>query len=238
MTVEDQRLGRASRLIRRDARLRQTDLPTSRFVTQEIEAGRAGALRLDDLRTHFAAMGAKAQLTVWWNGAALDRLVDRAHAQIVEAAAVVLTRSGFRVRVEHSFNDYGERGSIDLFAGHDQARAVFVGEAKSEWGSLEETLRRQDMKVRLAAKLAHEAFGWRPRIVANVLVLPDDSTSRRVVQRHNATLHAYAMRARDIRAWMHRPDRSIAGIWFLSNAALVRHESSETGESGVSRSTG
>jgi hypothetical protein len=236
--VDDQRLARASRLIRRDLRLRQTDLPTSRFITQEIEAGRAGALRLDEVRTHFAALGAKAQLAVWWNGAALDRLVDQAHAQVVEIAAGTLARAGFRVKTELTFNQYGERGSIDLFAGHDQARAVFVGEAKSEWGSLEETLRRQDVKVRLAGLLAPEAFGWRARHVASVLVLPDDSTSRRVVQRYGATLAGYALRSREIRAWLREPNRSAAGIWFLSNAALVRHESGEIADSPVTGRTG
>lgn len=236
--IEDARLSRVSRLIRRDAGLRQRDLSTSRFVCQEIEAGRAGDLRLEDLRAHFSALGARAQFIVWWNGAALDRLVDRAHAQVVEGAATVLTRNGFRVRPEHTFNDYGERGSIDLFAGREEERAIFVGEAKSEWGSLEETLRRQDVKVRLSGKLAEEAFGWRPRLVASVLILPDDSTSRRVVNRHTATLQQYSLRARAIRAWLHHPDRSIAGIWFLSNAALVRHESGETAESSVSGGTG
>jgi hypothetical protein len=224
--------------LRRRSRLRQTDLRSSRFVTQEIEAGRAGALRLNDVLTHFAALGATAQLTVWWNGAALDRLVDHAHAQIVESAAAVLSRNGFRVRPEHTFNEYGDRGSIDLFAGHDQTRAVFVGEAKSEWGSLEETLRRQDLKVRLAPKLARDAFGWRPRYVANILVLPDDSSTRRVVERHAATLSEYVHRSREIRLWLHRPDRSLAGIWFLSNAALVRHESGEMAKSDVSGRTG
>jgi hypothetical protein len=238
VTAEDAQLARFSRLIRRETRLRQTDLRTSRFVTQEIEAGRAGALRLDDVRRHFAALGAKARVAVWWHGATLDRLLDSVHAEIVEAAGRVLVRNGFRLRTEYTFNDYGDRGSIDLFAAHDEARAIFVGEAKSEWGSLEETLRRQDLKVRLAPQLARDAFGWRPQILASVLVLPDDSSSRRVVGRHSATLKGYALRSREIRGWMRRPNRSIGGIWFLSNAALVRHEPSEIAESSVSGSNG
>ena len=238
VTVEDQRLARSSRLIRRATHLRQIDLRTPRFITQEIEAGRAGELRLDDLRAHFAALGAKAQLTVWWNGAALDRVFDQAHAQVLELASGVLTRTGFRLKAEYTFNDYGDRGSIDLFAAHDECRAVFVGEAKSEWGSLEETLRRQDLKVRLAPKLAREAFGWRPRVIASVLVLPNDRTARRVVDRHDATFAAYSARAADIRRWLANPVTNLAAIWFVSNAALVRRESAETGRFRVSGRTG
>jgi hypothetical protein len=229
VTPDDDRLARASRLIRRDLRLRQTDLSTSRFVTQEIEAGRAGALRLDELRTHFAALGAKAQLTVWWNGAGLDRLLDTRHAQVVDVAADYLPRFHFRVLTEYSFNDFGERGSIDIFGGREDVRALFVGEAKSEWGSLEETLRRQDIKRRLAAKLAKDAFGWRPSVIASVLIFPDDRTARRTAVRYAATLAGYPSRGREIRAWLRRPSEDIGGIWFLSNAGTVRHRISGTG---------
>jgi hypothetical protein len=51
----------------------------------------------------------------------------------------------------------GERGSIDILAAHDACRAVFVGEVKSEWGSMEETNRRLDVKVRLVPDVSVEA---------------------------------------------------------------------------------
>jgi hypothetical protein len=221
---DDDRLAKSSRLIRRENGLRQADLSTARFVTQEIEAGRAGRLRVDQVLAHFAALDAKAQITVWWNGAALDRLIDQAHAQVVNATALILPRYGFRVLTEFTFNEYGERGSIDVFAAHDALRAVFVGEAKSEWGSLEETLRRQDLKVRLAPKLAEQAFGWRPKCVASVLLFPRDRTAQRVAERYRPSLANYPARARAIRAWLHRPAGKLGGIWFVSNAALGRRE--------------
>jgi len=178
----------------------------------------AGRLRLDQVRAHFAGLGAKAQVTVWWNGAALDRLIDERHAEVVNAAAVVLAAHGFVVKTEFSFNDFGDRGSIDLFAANDANRALFVGEAKSEWGSLEETLRRQNLKTRLARKLAEEAFGWRPERVASVLVFPDDRTCRRVADKYRASLASYAGRGREIRAWLRTPTGDLGGIWFLTNA--------------------
>jgi len=148
--------------------------------------------------------------------------LDARHAEIVDAVAEILQANGFVTRAEHSFNEYGERGSIDVFAGHETAEAVFVGEAKSEWGSLEETLRRQDMKVRLAPKLAESAFGWRPKTIASVLVFANDRTSRRTADRYSAALTDYPARAREIRAWLRSPVASLGGIWFVTNAGLGR----------------
>jgi hypothetical protein len=138
MALDDERLARASRALRRRKGLRQVDLPTSRAIAQDIEAGRIGSLRVDQLRAHFASLGAAVRLTAWWEGAALDRLLDQEHAAVVEALAHELQRRHFRVMTEFSFSEFGERGSIDVFGGLDLRRAVFVGEAKSEWGSIEE----------------------------------------------------------------------------------------------------
>ncbi len=160
------------------------------------------------------------------------------HVPGSRAAAAALPPFGFQVITEFTFNEYGERGSIDLFAGNEAARAIFVGEAKSEWGSLEETLRRQDLKARLAPKLCHDAFGWRPEAIASILLFPRDRTAQRIAERHRSSLVHYPARARAIRAWLRRPAGNIGGIWFVSNAALVRHESDETGESRVSGRTG
>lgn len=218
MRPEDERLARISRSLRRERGVRQADLTTSRYIAQEIEAARAGALQLDHVRAHFSGLGAKPQMTIWWNGAALDRLLDRDHAAIVEEGSSILPTYGFPVRTEYSFSDYGERGSIDVFAGRDDVRAVFVGEAKSEWGSIEETLRRQDAKVRLAPKLARSACGWTPQFVASVLMFPNDRTSRRIADRYRATLAGYPGRGREIRAWLRQPTDNLGGIWFLTNA--------------------
>ncbi len=218
MGAEDDRLAQASRALRRELGLRQQDLGTTRYAAQEIEAGRSGGLRVDLVRSHFAGLGARAQLNVWWHGAAIDRLLDADHAGVVEETSSILPKYGFRVKTEYSFSDYGERGSIDIFAGRDDVQAAFVGEAKSTWGSLEETLRRQDMKVRLAPKLARAAFGWTPKVVASVLIFPDDRSARRIADRYAATLAGYPVRARVIRAWLRQPTGPLGGIWFLTNA--------------------
>ena len=230
MRLDDDRLANASRLLRRRQALRQADLTTSRFVAHEIEAGRAGRLRIDHVRGHFAGLDATLRVSAWWNGAALDRLIDERHAAVVERTARTLAAYGFRVATEVSFNEYGDRGSIDVFAGHVPMRAAFVGEAKSEWGSLEETIRRLDVKIRIAPKLALTTFGWRAAFVAGVLIFPEDRTARRIADRYAATLGAsFPARGREVRRWLRQPSGDVRGIWFLTDAETDRHVRKRSG---------
>ena len=187
-------------------------------LTHAIESAAIGPLRVEELRAHFAALGAKVRITAWWNGASLDRLIDTRHAEIVERLVSVLHSLGWEVRTEVSFSEYGERGSIDVCAGRSDASAVFVGEAKSEWGSIEETLRTHDVKTRLAPKISERVFGFKPRNIASALVFPDEMTARRIADQHAATLDAsYPARARALRRWLVRPSGLIRAVWFLSN---------------------
>jgi hypothetical protein len=104
-----------------------------------------------------------------------------------------------------------------VMALHSAELACGVMEIKTRFGSIEETIRRLDVKARLAPKSCADRFGVRPRTVSRLLILPDDVTLRRVAARHEATLGAaFPDRARDIRAWLRRPDRAISGLWFLS----------------------
>jgi hypothetical protein len=83
---------------------------------------------------------------------------------------------------------------------------------------MEEMNRTLDIKVRLAPRLWQERFGWHPRIVGRVLILPEDRSIRRIVERHAATMATvYPARSREVRAWLRRPDRALRGIWFLSD---------------------
>lgn len=116
-----------------------------------------------------------------------------------------------------SFARYGERGSIDVLGAYRPTLTVVVCEVKASLGSLEETNRTLDVKERLAPIIAVERFGFRPRFVARVLILPDDRTIRRIIDRHSTPMRVvYPARSREVRAWLHRPDRPLRGIWFLS----------------------
>jgi hypothetical protein len=221
MSADDERLGLLLRTIRRHSSQTQEGLAAAAGVpvrdVMKVEAGRVGEVRLDRVRRLFLAAGGQARLTAWWNGAAADRLLDARHAALVERATQILTRRGWQIAVEATFSEYGERGSIDLLGAYPKLRTVAVCEIKTSIGSLEETNRMLDIKVRLAPKLVVERFGWRPTHVGRLLVLPDDSTIRRIVTRHAATMDSlYPARSRDVRAWLREPDQPIRGIWFLS----------------------
>lgn len=151
-----------------------------------------------------------------FRGAELDRLMDEGHAALVGAVASRLQSLGWEVRPEVSFAVFAERGSIDLVAWHAASGTLLVIEVKTELVSLEETLRRHDAKVRLASKVVAERFGWQPSRVARLLVLPDGTTPRRQVTRHDGVLRtAYPLRGRALRAWLMEPSGSIAGLAYL-----------------------
>jgi transcriptional regulator with XRE-family HTH domain len=220
---DDERLGRLLRLTRHRAGLTQVELARSAQIgvrdIRLIEAGNVGDVRVASLRRAFDATGGRAKVTAWWNGAAADRLLDEAHASIGEIAARLFVRRGWRAVPEVTFSEFGERGSIDLFASHERTRSVAVGEIKTAFGSLEETNRMLDVKVRLAPKIAERVFGWRPRFLGRLLIVPNESTPRRIIDRHAATMNAiYPGRSSEVRAWLRNPDSSISAIWFVSIA--------------------
>jgi len=226
LALDDDRLAKASRLLRREKRLRQTDMVAagrSRGFVIKLESGALSDLRVGDVRNHFAALGASVRLNVWWNGAALDRLLDERHAAVVDVLIGQLARYGWRSEAELSFSEFGERGSIDVFAAHAASRMACVCEAKSEWGSIEETLRRLSVKIRLAPKLCRDTFGFSPRSVGAVLAFPEDRTARRIAARHSATIgQAFPARGHEIREWLRRPAGPLRGLWFLSNVDPIR----------------
>lgn len=221
---EDERIARLLRTIRRHERYRQADIATlagvSRGSVVELEAGRAGSIRLDHVRRIFDAAGGRAHLTVLWHGAAADRLLDERHATLVELAVAQLQRRGWRAEVEVSFSEFGERSSIDVLGLHARRRAVAVCEVKSEIGSIEETNRVLDAKVRLAPKVVTTRVGWSPEVTGRILVLAETSTNRRIVRAHALTFASlYPGTTGDVKAWLRAPMVDLGGLWFLSDVA-------------------
>ena len=224
MNADDERLGELFRALRKLHGYSQRRIALLSGVPRDdvvkIEAGRAGTVRLERIRRCFETLDARLKTTAWWRGAAADRLLDEAHAGLVENIISLLVRRGWDALSEVTFADYGERGSIDVFAGHERTASVLVGEVKASIGSLEETNRTVDTKVRLAPKICLARFGWRPATVSRVLILPNDRTLRRVIERHGQTMAAiYPHRSRDVRAWLWRPSGAISAIWFVSDGA-------------------
>ena len=222
MHRHDARLAELVRLIRRQAHHTQLQLAVLARVPlndlKKIEAGDAGAVKLSRARDVLEAEGARGRLVPWWNGAAADRLLDSRHAALVERVVALLMRRGWDVHVEISFSEWGERGSIDILALRRAEGVAIAIEVKSAIGSLEETNRALDAKVRLAPVVVKDRFGWRPRAVARLLVVPNTSSVRRIIAAHAATMDVvYPARSREVRAWLRRPESALSGIWFVSD---------------------
>jgi transcriptional regulator with XRE-family HTH domain len=219
--MRDERVGAALRAIRVRSRLRQVDLASKAGLSQStvsrIERGRIHMLRLEVVRAAFEALGSDLVITPRWNGAALDRLLDQRHA-LLSADVLRLARvAGWDVAPEVSFSRYGERGSIDLLGTRPSDRAAVVVEIKTELGSIEDTQRRLDMKVRLAPAIVFERLAWRPSILG-LLVLPEGRATRLQLERHRVLLSAaFPARGWAVRRWLQNPDGHLAGLWVLSN---------------------
>ena len=216
------RFGRGVRALRLRRRLRQKDLAAAALVSPtivaRIERGLGGSIpaRKLDLVAH--ALGATTDLRLNWNGEALDRLLDSAHARIVDLVAERLRRLGWEVVLEATFSIRGERGSIDLLAWHAGARTVLVIEVKSVVPDIQAMLVSLDRKTRLAVEVARPR-GWAPAAVGRLLVIGDTRTNRRRVAALTATFATeFPSRAVEVRRWLERPTAMapLHGLWFVS----------------------
>ncbi len=233
MTRDDDRLAQASRALRRRAHLSQQQLAGPRLSRRRqhlLADGQAGRLQLDDIREHFRKLGATVRVTAWFDGATLDRLIDAEHAAVMDAAVRELTRYQWPAAAEVTFSEWGERGSIDVFAGREAERVVIVGEIKSAWGSIEQTLRSIDVKVRLAPAIAEKRFGWKPFVVSALLIFPEDPTARRIARQHATTLNTvFPARNLAIRRWLRKPSGPLRGLWFLSDVRKIEPSDRDRG---------
>jgi transcriptional regulator with XRE-family HTH domain len=238
--MDDQRIGRSLRVLRQRRGMRQGDLAAAAGVAQslisEIEAGGVERVRLDVLRRVFAAVGAGFDGVVIWRGAALDRLLDARHAGVISASADLLGGLGWEVHPEVTYSIYGERGSVDILGVRAAERAVLIEEAKSEIGSLEQTVRKLDEKKRLVTeRIMADRFGWRPAAIGRLLVLPDTDTARRAVRRHASILDpALPDRGAVVRRWLCAPTGSLSGILFVPVPDIARGDRGAS-QAGVTR---
>ena len=219
--MSDQRVGQGIRALRRRRGWRQLDLGAIAGVSQSlvslIERGHVGRVSVRTLRVVAAAVDAEFVAELRWRGGALDRLLDERHAALAGAVVRELRRLGWRVEVEVSFSHFGERGSIDILAFHAATGSLLVIEIKTQLTSLEETLRRVDVKARLAPEIARERFGVAPRSVSRLIVLPRSATTYRQIDRHAAVLDTVLpVRGAAIRTWLRAPVGRLAGLWVVS----------------------
>jgi transcriptional regulator with XRE-family HTH domain len=218
--VDDVRIGRLLRALRRRRGLRQLDIAGSAGISQQsvslIERGHLATLSTRVLRLAFAAVDARYEGLVSWRGGQVDRLLDERHALLLGQVASDLASFGWQVATEVTFAVFAERGSVDLFALRPDRRIALVIEIKTEITAVDDTVRRLDVKDRLCSRIVEDRFGWRPIITARLLVVLDSTTSRRRVAAHDRVLiRAFPHRGDDVRAWLRQPRQRISGLVFV-----------------------
>lgn len=198
------RLGHAIRALRIRRGWRQQDLAdaagVSRQLVARVESGDIERVQVGTLRAIARELGATLNLLVRWHGEGLGRLLDAAHAGLVEVVVGRLGRAGWETAVEVSFAIRGERGSIDVLALHPPTAAVLVVEVKSVVPDSQAMLHALDRKARVAHDVARER-GWPCRQVGRLLVVGESTTARRRVELLGATYRtAFPERGRSVQA--------------------------------------
>ena len=217
------RIGRTVRAIRLRLQWRQGDLSArahvSRSAVSLLERGFGPQLPVWTIEAIIGALGARLDSRVLWNGPELDRLLDAGHAALEASVKALLERWGWLVRVEVSFNHFGERGRIDLLAWHPGLSILLVIEIKTELVDAQALLGAMDMRTRLASSIVRP-FGWVPRIVIPVIVFAEHRTTRRRLESLEPLFSRYTLRGRAATAWTRRPAVATAptGLLWLSDS--------------------
>jgi len=218
--VNAQRLGRVARVLRIRQQLTQGALAlragVSRQAVSLLERGEARSLRIGVVEAALAALGARLDVRVLWNGPDLDRLLDASHAALTAVVKRRLERLGWVVRVEVSYNHFGERGRIDVLAWHRSAGILLVVEIKTDLVDVQSLLGTLDAKTRIAPTIA-EPMGWRVTGVVPIIVFAEDRTIRRHLARLDTLFDRFALRGRAATNWLRHPATVPSGLlWFSS----------------------
>ena len=168
------RFGRGVRAIRLRAGMRQADVrasaSVSRSVVSLLERGQGARLAVGTLEAVVAAVGARFEARLSWNGPELDRLLDAGHAALAAAVKQRLERWQLqpvrRARQDRSPGLASTHDNVVGDRGEDRPRRR-PGVAWS-----------MDIKTQLATHVAVQ-FGWQVRRVVPGIVFLEDRTTRR-----------------------------------------------------------
>ncbi|HSH22267.1 MAG TPA: helix-turn-helix domain-containing protein [Candidatus Caenarcaniphilales bacterium] len=221
--MDDQRVGGALRAVRIRKRWRQKDVAARAGVSPAmvslLERGHLDRVSLLTLRRVAAVLDVRLDVVARWRGGELDRLMNAAHAALHEEVARYFGElSGWQQLPEVSFAFFGERGVIDILAYHEASGALLVVELKTELVSIEDLLSTTDRRMRLAARIAGER-GWHAATVSAWVVVAESDANRRRAGKHAATLRSgLPANGHQMRAWLGRPEGSIAALSFWANS--------------------
>ncbi|HET7028335.1 MAG TPA: helix-turn-helix domain-containing protein [Candidatus Limnocylindrales bacterium] len=155
--MDDLRIGAVARTARHRLPMRQADIAARAGRSQQLvslfEHGGLAAVDREAARRICAALEMRLDVVPRWRGSDLDRLLDEAHAGLVNEAVRRLRDAGWEPLVEWSFSHFGERGSVDVVGWRAKTRQLLVIEVKSRIVDTQELLAALDRKVRLARAL-------------------------------------------------------------------------------------
>lgn len=181
--MEDVGLGRTLRALRKRLHLSQAAAAAKARISQSawsrIERGHFDHVAVTTLRRAFGAVDARLEMTPSWRGGAIDRLRDEGHSALVAAVVALLESMGWQTAVEVTYQEFGERGSVDVLAVHPLLQLALIVEVKTEITSQEQLMRRLDEKTRLGAKIALDRFADRGQPIAGARRHDDESPPRR-----------------------------------------------------------
>jgi transcriptional regulator with XRE-family HTH domain len=232
------RLGRSIRALRHRRGWRQVDLAeacgSSKSAVSRVELGRLRGISAGALAAIAEALDAELVVQLRWNGEELDRLVDSAHADLVEQTIRRLRSLGWETRSEVTFNVRGERGSVDILAWWPAGRVLLIVEIKSRVPDLQAMHATLDRKTRLGPIFARE-LGWNARAVGRLLVIGDSRTARRRVADHAATFDAVLpTRGPAVDRWLSSPSATgrFGGLLFMPSSRQAGRKRQVRGSGG------
>jgi transcriptional regulator with XRE-family HTH domain len=223
--MRDEDVGGLLRSVRQRANLRQVDVEARSGVSQQhisrLERGVLDGVTLGTLRAVGRALEVSIQLLPRWRGTDAARLLDRAHAELVEHVVAELQRRGWKAMVEYTFSEWGERGAVDVVGWREEYRALVVIEVKSEIVEMHDLHSGLDRKARIVPAVLARDRGWRPRRVGRIAVIADTSANRARLQALPATRSAaLPSDTRATKRWLEVPDSPLAGVWFVSTTRV------------------
>jgi len=223
--MDTDRLGRAFRAIRLATHEGQRAVARRAGVSQSaysrIERGRLASVKVSTLARIACSLDAELVLDLRYQGGRIDRLIDRAHAALVQYLLRQLEAAGWQSIVEFSFNVFGERGSVDVLAWHAPTRTLLIVEVKSRILDLQALLLSLGRKLRLVPNEARRELGWDAEAVGRILLVPGSTEARRLIERHRAIFDASLPAGTPaVCQWIRDPRGPIAGVWLVSREVL------------------
>ena len=220
--MDSLRVARSIRAIRIRSGWRQSDVAAaarvSRSLVSKLERGLIRHSDLDRVERVCQFLGADLDVRIRWRGEALDRLLDEAHAALVERGVKELKTAGWEAALEVTFNEFGDRGSVDVLGWHQETCSLVIIEVKSLIVDAQGTLLPLDRKARLGAKIGR-LRGWEALHVSKLLLLAEGSANRRRIGGLASSFDAaLPLRGHAVRRWLRAPSGPIAGLLFLPDA--------------------